>query len=557
MTFSFKKEVRDINRLRQIATVLFEEGFGYLVGKIRLKVPLSKRIKQGLIKKEKTAPAIRLRLTLERLGPTFIKLGQLLSVRPDLLPKEYITELEKLQDRVEEFPFEFVEKEIRKELKKGIKELFSSFDKKPVASASISQVHKARLKTGELVAVKVQRPHAKEIMETDIEIMFHIARLIEKHMPEAKKYNPVRIVEEFADWTKDELDFRVEARNAKRFYHNFKGSRIIRIPKIYDKYTTEKILVMEFIDGVELHNIRKIKTKRFDIEKVMKDGFRAFLTQVFVHGFFHADPHPGNILVMKNNKIGLVDFGIVGYFSEELKRRSLEIFEGIVKQDVDKVTDAFLSMGVVENKNCDSNLFRRKIRKVIEPLHDSELKDINLSSVLEEVLEIALDSNIKMPTDFALFGKMAVTLEGIALGYNPKFKLIENSKPFIEDLLKKKYDLKYMVNRFIESANKFGGLITKLPEQTNKALERIQQGNIKIDIEDTDIKKLSLEIDKSSNRLAYGMVIAALVIAGALTINVGNEIAFGLPLISLLCFLFAALLGLVLLVSILSERRLK
>ncbi|KKR78018.1 MAG: ubiquinone biosynthesis protein UbiB, partial [Candidatus Nomurabacteria bacterium GW2011_GWA2_40_9] len=301
MVFSFKKEVRDLNRFRQILLVLFEEGFGYLLDRTRLKreIPLKSRIKQKQAKK-KTPPEVRLRLTLERLGPTFIKLGQLLSIRPDLLPKEYIKELGKLQDKVKEFPFELVEKEIKKEFGKDISGIFSSFDKKPIASASISQVHKARLKTGEIVAVKIQRPKVREIMETDIDIMFHIARTIEKYMPELRKYGLVRIVEEFSKWTNDELNFKIEARNAKRFRKNFSGSRIVRIPKIYDDYTRERIIVMEFIDGIELHNVEEIKRKKLDFDKIIKNGFDVILTSVFVHGFFHADPHPGNILVMKN-----------------------------------------------------------------------------------------------------------------------------------------------------------------------------------------------------------------------------------------------------------------
>ncbi len=558
MVFSFKKEVRDINRLKQIVLILFEQGFGYFLDKAKLKgkVPLKKRIKAKLAKKENITPPVRLRLALERLGPTFIKLGQLLSVRPDLIPKEYVKEMEKLQDNVPEFPFDMAEKEIEEQIGMPIKKIFSSFDKKPIASASVAQVYKAKL-GNETVAVKIQRPKAKEIMETDIDIMFYIARLLEKHYPATKKYNPVGIVEEFSSWTKNELDFRVEARNAKRFYQNFRGSSTVHIPKIYDDYIREKVLVMEFIDGTELHNIREIKKRKLNFDKIIKNGFDATLTSVFIHGLFHADPHPGNILIMRNNKIGLVDFGIIGHFDDDLKRRSIELLYGIVEGDTDKVVRAFLEMGKPEEKEVDTNKFKSKIKDAIESLQGASLKDIKVSYVLEEVLDIALKCNIRMPTDFILFGKTIVTLEGIALEYNPDFRVIDSIKPFVERLARKKYNPKYMLSSFIDSSMKFKKFITELPEQTDKALKKIQSGTFKIDIDDTDVKKLSLEIDKSSNRLAYGMIIAALLVAGALVIQVGEPVFLGMPLVSFICFLSAVILGFILFSSILKERLLK
>ena len=250
--FKLIKEVRDINRLREILTVLFEEGFDYFIRKIKLKhkIPLTKRVKARIEKKKTLSLEKRLRLTLERLGPTFIKFGQVLSIRPDLIPKTYIQELEILQDKVPEFSYKIVEQQIKKELGKDIKEIFLKFEKKPIASASISQVHKATLKDGKIVAVKIQRPDVKKIMDSDIEIMFYVAKLLEKHIPKIRKYNPVKIIEEFAKWTEKELEFKKEALNAKRFLRNFSRDKDIKIPEIFDEYTTNRILVMEYIDGI-------------------------------------------------------------------------------------------------------------------------------------------------------------------------------------------------------------------------------------------------------------------------------------------------------------------
>jgi ubiquinone biosynthesis protein len=314
--FAIIKEVRDINRLRELITVLFEEGFDFLIAKLRLKhnVPVTKQVKARIEKKKNFPIEKRLRLTLERLGPTFIKFGQVLSVRPDLIPKSYIKELENLQDKVPPFPCAIAKQQIKKELGKDINDIFSTFEKKPIASASISQVHKATLKNNKKVAVKIQRPDVRKIMETDIEIMFYVAKLLEKHIPKIKKYHPIQVIEEFSKWTKKELDFKREAINAKRFARNFSTSKTVKIPEIYDEFTTDKLMVMEFIDGIELHNIKQIKSKKINLKPLIENGFDAILTQVFIHGFFHADPHPGNLIITNDKKIAFVDFGIVGHF---------------------------------------------------------------------------------------------------------------------------------------------------------------------------------------------------------------------------------------------------
>ena len=557
MAFMLVKEVKDITRLEHILLVLAEGGFGYLVDKIKLKhkIPLSKRLKLKLAGKRKLTPEARLRIALERLGPTFVKFGQLLSVRPDLVPKRYIKELEKLQDNVPPFSFEKVEHQIKKELGKPINEIFSSFDKKPIASASVSQVHKAVLKNGCKVAVKVQRPNIQKIIERDIEIMFYIAKLAEKHLPQIRRYEPVSLVREFANWTKNEIDFRIEAENAHRFYRNFEGSDTVKIPKVYDNHTTSKVIVFEYIDGVEIRDLKEIKRRGLDLDRIIKNGFDAILTQVFIHGFFHADPHPSNILVMKDNVIAFVDFGIVGYFDEDLKKKSIDLFYGIIRQDTDQIVQTFLNMGVVEEDRVNINSFKNEVRNAIRPLEGNNLKDIRLSFVLEDVLNIALKYKIKMPLDFVLFGKTILTLEGIGLGYNPDFKFMDEVRPFAERLVLSKSNPRYAVDNFLKNALRFKDFIAGLPDKTDKLFEKIQSGKVKVDVEDEDVRSLSLEIDRSSNRLAYSMIIAALLVTGALLINVGDKSFYGMSFFSFSSFLLAMLLGFTLFVSVLRERK--
>ena len=554
--FKIIKGVRDIKRFNQILAVLFEEGFDFLLAKIKLmyKVPITKRVASKLKKSEYQKPEVMLRRTLERLGPTFIKFGQVLSVRPDLMPKEFSKELEKLQDKVPAFSFNEVEEIIKNEFGKSIGHLFLQFEKTPIASASISQVHKAVLKTGEKVAVKVQRPNVKQIMETDIEIMFYFANLLEKHIEKVKKFKPTKIVNEFREWTEKELDFRLEARNAKRFKENFKGSKTVHIPKVYDELTSEKVLTLEFIDGVELHDIAQIKKRNLDFNKIIKNGFEAVMTQVFVHGIFHADPHPGNILVLNNNSIAFIDFGIVGYFSDKLKNKCTDMLYGILEQDEDLIMETLVGMGM-EGDDINYEKLKSDIGFVIQPLQYSSLKEIKLSKILEEILDISLNHNLKVPASFVLFGKTIITLEGVAIEYDPQFKLIETAKPFVEHLMAKRANPFYAWKSFVHNINRYKKFAEDFPEKAERVLDRLQRGSIKVDIEDTDIKKLSLEIDRSSNRVAYGLLIAALLIASAILMQTkqGPRI-LGTPILSFFSFFFASILVIILFVSILREK---
>ena len=574
MPFHLIKEVRDIKRLNQILVVLFEEGFDFLLSKIKLKhyIPFTKRLKSKLkttkikdfwgtrnakhlfVNSEDTKPEVRLRRTLERLGPTFIKLGQVLSVRPDLIPKEYCKELEKLQDKVPEFSFNEVKAMIEKDFGKSIEHIFLHFEKKPIASASISQVHKAILKNGEKVAVKVQRPNAKHIMETDIEIMFYFAGLVERHVEKVRRFEPVKIVSEFKEWTEKELDFRLEARNAKRFGQNFKGSKTVHIPRVYDELTSERVLTLEFIDGIELHNIKEIKRKKIDFNEIIKNGFNAVMTQVFVHGIFHADPHPGNIIVMQDDSIAFVDFGIVGYFDEKLKNRCIDLLYGIVEQDEELIMETLVSTGM-ESGDIDLEQLKSDIGFIVQPMHNSSLKDIKVSKVLEEILDVALKHKLRMPASFVLFGKTIITLEGVAIEYDPDFKIIETAKPFIEKLVAKRKSPFYVWKGFVHDMSRYRKFAEEFPEKAEKALDKIQRGTIKVDIEDTDIKQLALEIDRSSNRVAYGLLIAALLITSAILLNIEKgPTILGIPFLSFLSFFFASAFTFILFISIIREK---
>ena len=555
MPFRLLKEVNDLERFSEILGVLFEEGFEYIIHEIRLigKVPVSKRVKSSLKKSEQRSPEEKLRRTLERLGPTFIKFGQMLSVRPDLLPKSYIRELEKLQDGVEPFAWEKVKEIVEKELRQKIPSVFSSFDKEPIASASISQVHRATLKSGEHVAVKVQRPAIVKIMLADIDIMKYFAKLLNRYYPKIRPYQPQRIIEEFEAWTRKELDFRLEAKNAIGFYHNFEGDKTVRIPKVFLEHSTEKVLVSEYIDGIELHNVKALRKRGVDFDKVMENGFNAILKQVFEFGLFHADPHPGNILVLKDNSVAFVDFGIVGHFDDKLKNQAIDVISGIFTQDADLVLDTLLEMGM--QADTDKDALRDEIKQIIDPIKYMKLREEKISSVMEDLISIAMKYKVRIPPSFVLFGKTLVTLEGVALEYDPQFPIIEKAKPFIEKLLLKRYSPKEQLKGMMHEVKKYKKFIQQFPDKASRALDTLERGKLEIHLEDTDISRLSHEIDKSSNRIAYGLVISGLLIASSYLVQIEKgPFVYGIPLIAFGTFVAAAILGFVLLISIIRDR---
>ncbi len=549
------KEVRDIERFTEILGVLFEEGFEFIIEEVKLShlIPFSKKVAVGLKPKRERKPEEKLRRTLERLGPTFIKFGQMLSVRPDLLPRHYLKELEKLQDSVRPFPFSQVKSTIEKDLGKPLYSLFRTFDKKPIASASISQVHRAILKTGEKVAVKVQRPNIGQQMLADTDIMRLLAKMLQKHFPKTRAYKPEMVVQEFEAWTKKELNFITEASNAIRFGRNFEGSQTVRIPKVFEEYTTEHLLITEFLDGIELHHVDQIKKKGIDFEKALENGFNALLKQVFDDGLFHADPHPGNILVMKDASIAFVDFGIVGHFDDKLKNAAIDMLMGVLNEDAEGVMETLLELGTTGEVDKDSLL--EDIREIMDPLQYMKGNEEHISGVIEQLVGLAAKHKIKISPSFVLFGKTIVTLEGVALEYNPNFPIVEKARPFLEKLIVKRYSPKEQLKSLMHETHKYKRFMQQFPEKATRALETLQRGKIQIHLEDTDISRLSHEIDKSSNRIAYSLVIAGLLIASAFLVQVERGAFFyDVPIVAFVTFIPAAVLGFVLIFSILREK---
>ena len=503
------------SRIKEMIQIFFEEEFGYLIARIDMHhhLPFKKRIRAYVAKEKLINPEVRLRQAFERLGPTFIKFGQLLSLRPDLIPQSYVDEFEKMQDKAPLFPFSKAKAIIEEELGKPLNKVFTSFSEKPIASASISQVYKAKI-GGKDVAVKVQRPGIKEIIEEDIELMYILAELLEKEVPTLKDFRLKTIIHEFEKWTLKEINFNIEAYYAKKIADNFKNSKVLKIPKIYDEYTTNKLLIMEFLDGIPLHNISEIKKKRINLKQVIRNGYYIILKQVFVDGFFHADPHPGNLLVMKNGQIGMIDFGILGHFDKKLKRYALDLFQAFIKSSPDEAVNVILRMN--PKSDIDSDAFRNDVRDIFEQLITTSPDDLEIGSLIKRTLMSAHKHHIEIPADFVLYGKTISIIEGIALRYEPKFKFFGETQKVFKDLFGYDFIAKEVLSRTKDKVSEYRELMETFPETAKDILDKVKRFKFEIDIEDKDVKGLTTELERSSGNLALGMIIAALIIGSSM-----------------------------------------
>ena len=548
-----KRRYKNINRLREITTILIKYGFDYFVKQLGLANLISKGEKILKLKPSKIAQLslpVRVRLALEELGPTFIKLGQILSTRPDLIPSDYIEELQKLQDEVPPFAYEQVEKAIKRELGADVSEIFKLFEQIPFAAASLGQVHQAILKDGEKVVVKVQRPDIEKIIETDLDILFHLARLTEKHIPDSRLYDPVGIVEEFAKVIRLELDYGTEGRNAERFKKNFEGEEIIYTPKIYWEFSSKRILTMELIEGIKINALEELDKAGYDRKKIAENGARAFMKQILIDGFFHADPHPGNMLVMKGEIIGFMDFGMMGRLDEETREKGVDLFIALMERNPDKIINEMLDLGIAPPE-IDTRSLKIDIKEMIDRYYNKPLKEIRLGELINQLVEISTKYQIKMPAEFTLLGRSLLTIEGIGLELDPDFNLAEKAKPYVKEIILERKSPQRLFVKFLNDLNELYNLIILIPRQLNKTLKKMEKGTFKLEFQHRGLENLISALDKAANRIAYSLILAAIIIGSSLIMQTDKGPHFmGFPVIGVLGFLIAAILGLGLVIII-------
>jgi len=539
-------KIKDIKRFDTILNILFEEGFGYFIYKLDLnkRLKLKHHIKGSLKNIKKSAEPVRVRKTMERLGPTFIKLGQILSVRPDLLPPEYITELKKLQEDAPGIPFSEVKIIVEKELGKKISEVFKSFEEKPLASASIAQVHVAELKTGEKVAVKVRKPKVKEIMTQDIEIMLFFAHLLNKHFPKFRDYDPVDIVREFSDWTFRELDFRKEGENITKFRKNLSDQKVV-IPKVYDKYTTEELLVMEYVHG---EHIDKFEFKKETDKKEFVQNFVNVLAKmIFEDGFFHGDPHPGNIFVVKNNIPLFLDFGMVGNLSKELKGQVAHIFTNLSNKDTDLAIDNIIKL-TQQKSGANIKEFKNEARTIIEHWYDQPIQKCSFVRTFYEIISISAKNKLLMPADLVLMIKALLDMEGIVMELDPDSNVETLLKPWMTKMVIQKFNPVNLTKELINEVKDNEDFYSHLPGHIRTAIKKVEEGNFDVHLEEIELTDLKRHIDFSLTNAIIGVIIVSLFFSSSLLFAIEKEILFfNIPLsyieilaaFGLLIYLFA------------------
>lgn len=549
-----KRRYKNLNRLRQIVNILIKYGFDYFVKQLGLTNLISKGGKILKLKPSKIAQLplpIRVRLALEELGPTFVKLGQILSTRPDLIPQDYIIELQKLQDEVPPFAYDQVEQIIKRELGADIPKIFKSFEQKPFAAASLGQVHQAILEDGDKAVVKVQRPDIEKVIETDLDILFDLARLTERHIPASRLYDPVGIVEEFTKVIRSELDYGTEGRNAERFMKNFEDNKTIYTPKIYWEFSSRRILTMELIEGIKINNLKELDKIGYDRKKIAENVAKAFMKQILIDGFFHADPHPGNMLVMKDEVIGFMDFGMMGRLDEEIREKGIDLFIAVLERNPNKIINEMLNLGITYQE-IDTRSLKIDIKEMLDQYYDKPLKEIKLGELISQLVEISIKYHIKMPAEFALLGKSLITIEGIGSELDPDFNLAEIAKPYAKDLILERKSPQRLILKLLNDLAELYNLIILIPRQLSKTLKKMEEGVFKLEFQHRGLENLISALDRSTNRLSYSLILAAIIIGSSLIMQTDKGPHFmGFPVIGVLGFLVAGVLGLGLVIIIL------
>ena len=551
---------RHLNRYSQILAVFFKYGFGDLVDSLKIdqyiEIGLQMISRKRRERVEKLTRAERVRMAFEELGPSYIKLGQILSTRPDLVPVDFIREFAKLLDEVPSFPFAEVEKVFVADLGAHPRDLFESFEETPFASASIGQVHKATIKNGDRVAVKVQRPGIEKIIEVDLEIMLHLATLAERHIEELALHHPVKIVEEFARTLEKEIDYTIEASNMERIARQFLDASHVYIPKVYRQTTTARILTTEFIDGIKVSDIDRLEAAGLDPKVITARGAEISLVQIFETGFFHADPHPGNIFVLPDNVICLLDFGMVGVVDRSTREDFVDLVDSIVRQDEMRTAEVLLKL-TDRDEEPDMRQLERDVTDFLGQHLYKPLKDIELAKLLQHLLELSSRHRLRIRPDIFMMMKALSTIEGVAALLDPDFDLIAQAEPFIKRVKLERMAPDRIATDLARLASQSFRFLQTFPRDLLEITRLIRHKKLFFQHELQGLETMLATHDQISNRISFSIIIAALIIGSALIV-ISNipPLFYGISLIGIIGFLAAAIMGIWLLVAIIRKGRL-
>jgi len=548
------RSVRHIQRYREIAQVFIRHGFGELVEAVGL-LPYLSLPRRLLFRGHPPASPLgvpqRLRLALEELGPTFVKLGQVLSTRPDLLPPAYVAELAKLQDTVPPAEWDPVRAQIEAELGAPLERIFSTFDPEPIAAASLAQVHTATLPDGAEVVVKVQRPHIQATIETDLEILFDLARLLQARTPLREIYDLPEITQEFAATLRAELDFYREGGNADRFRTNFAKEPYLHIPQVYWDFTTRRVLVLERIRGIKIDDIEALDGAGCDRRRIALHAARIIVKEILEDGFFQADPHPGNFAVMPGEVIGAMDFGMVGHLSHRTRSDLIRLYIVAVQMDEEGIVDQLIRMGAVSG-TVDRAGLRRDVTWLLHKYYGLPLKAVRAREVIDETMPIAFRHHLHLPSELWLLGKALAMMEGLALKMVPDFDIFAVSKPYVQRLTWQMVSPRTWGPSLLKGAGDWAELLSLIPRVGSQLLTRAERGELEVTISHKELDQALVRLDRSANRLSLSMLLAALIVGLALLVPAFNLAEqWGLATILVITsFVGLSLLGLWLIFSI-------
>lgn len=529
--FQIRRTYKNLGRFRDIVNVFLKHGLGQIIEGLELDQfapirwwykPLHKRLER----EEAVNLPERLRIAFEELGPTFIKFGQLLSTRPDILPGEYVKAFDSLLDQVPPFPSQQAREIIEAELKAPLSELVATFEDAPLAAASIAQVHRAMLWTGEEVVFKVRRPGIQEVIQQDLDILRRVADLIERYVPDLAFLNAVGLVGEFEQAIQEEMDFLREAENASRFRANFEGSRDLYVPKIFLHLTTEKVLVMEYLEGARIDELDKLLESGFNLDKIAQRGSDVLFKMILMDGFFHADPHAGNFLVLNNGRLGFVDFGVVGRIREDLLDAMSSTFVALLNRDYDALTRQSINLGFVPD-SVDLERYRQEMRadleNAIEPLVGRKLGQMPPMVYVERIMGLALKHHLRLPRELFLVGKCLVLFEGLFRRLSPELDFFAIARPYARRLITQRSIIGTFTRKLRREAMELLDVASALPREIHLALRKITRNDLQLKLHLMGLDPYVRRLDRASNRLTFAVIISAIIVGSSIIIPAARD----------------------------------
>ena len=547
--------VRDLGRLQEIAGVLIRYGFGDMVRRIGMSAALERTGRMLHWDDPEAmahmAPPERVRCALQDLGPTFVKLGQVMATRVDLLTPEWTTELGKLQNAVPALPFAQVRPQLAEDLGADPEAVFERLEEAPLAAASLAQTHRAWLADGSAVVLKVRRPGIRDTVEADLRLMARLAEIVEERAPDLRRYHPAEVVQQFSASLRRELDFAAEGRNAERIAANFAGHDEVVVPRVYWEWTSERLNVQECLQGIAGTDLAAVDAAGLDRAQLAATGAGIVLKMVLEDGFFHADPHPGNIFYLPDGRIGVIDFGMVGRVSEQRRFQIVQLLHGLVERESAPVADVLMEWGEGGGEVDEARL-QADVGAFVDQYRGVPLKDLHMGLMLTDVTTILRDNGLSLPPDLALMIKAFLTLEGMGRQLDPDFDMAGAARPFLQRVVLQRYSPRTLLKRGRRTALDAMELVGDLPRELRRLLRTARRGRLHLQVEVTSLKAFGEQVDRAANRLTMGVITAALVVGSSIVMNSagGGVSSRWLLALGVLGFVGAGLIGLWILLSI-------